>query len=128
MNNMTVQTLSKNPSPKNENQRGRWILYFVYLQVLFLVLTYVVGVWLGTEIHTASIATPALIVHGILASGFGLLSAVVGFLSALENKKDVAVSNLALFFITIFAGAAGFGFLGNNSNSNQILITNLSMM
>ena len=125
---MTVQSLSENLSPKNENQRARWILYFIYLQALFLVLTFIIGVWLGTELHGATITTPDLIVHGIFASGFGLLSAVVGFLAAIENQKRVAVSNLALFFITVVAGATGFAFLGNNSSSNQILVTNLSMM
>jgi len=125
---MTVQTLSENVSLKNESRRARWILYFVYLQALFLILTYIVGVWLGTEIHNATITTPDLVVHGILASGFALLSAVVGFLAALENQKRVAISNLALFFITIVAGATGFAYLGNNSSSNQILVTNLSMM
>jgi len=125
---MTVQSLSENLSPKTENQHAKWILYFIYLQALFLVLTFIVGVWLGTEIHNATITTPELIVHGILASGFALLSAMIGFLAAVENQKRVAVSNLALFFITVVAGATGFAFLGNNSSSNQILVTNLSMM
>ncbi len=125
---MTVVSLSENLSQKNEKQRARQILYFIYLQALFLVLTFIFGVWLGTEIHNATISTPDLIVHGVLASGFGLMSAVVGFLAAIQNQKSVAVSNLALFFITVVAGATGFAFLGNNSSSNQILITNLSMM
>jgi len=125
---MTVVSLSEDASRKNENQRARRILYFVYLQALFMVLTYIVGVWLATEIHNATISTPELIVHGVVASGFGVLSAVVGFLAFLENQKRVAISNLALFFIAVAAGASGFAFLGNNSSSNQILITNLSMM
>ncbi len=125
---MTVQTLSENLGPKNENRHAKWILYFVYLQAFFLVLTYIVGVWLGTEIHNATISTPDLVVHGILASGFGLMSAIVGFLAALENQKRVALSNLALFVITLITGASGFAFLGNNSSSTQILVTNLSMM
>ncbi|MDA4111368.1 MAG: hypothetical protein OK439_02435 [Thaumarchaeota archaeon] len=114
--------------PKNEKQRARQILYLIYLQAVFLILTYIVGVWLGTELHGATITTPDLIVHGIFASGFALLSLVVGFLAFLQNQKRVAVSNLALFFITVVAGATGFAFLGNNSSSDQILITNLSMM
>jgi hypothetical protein len=125
---MTFLSVSEILSRKNEKQRAKQILYFVYLQSLFLVLTYIVGVWLVAEIHGASISTPEFIVHGVLASGFGLLSAVVGFLAAIENQKRVAVSNLVLFFITIVAAASGFAFLGNNSSSNQILVTNLLMM
>jgi hypothetical protein len=125
---MTVLSLSENLRPKNEEQRARQILYLIYLQAFFLVLTYIIGVWLGTELHGATITTPDLIVHGILASGFALLSALVGFLAYLQNQKRVAISNLALFFITVVAGATGFAFLGNNSSSDQILVTNLSMM
>ncbi len=125
---MTVLSPLENLSRKNDKQRATQILYFIYIQALFLVLTFIVGVWLVTEIHGASLTTPEFIVHGILASGFGLLSAVVGFLAALENQKRVAISNLALFFVTLVAGASGFAFLSNNSSANQILITNLAMM
>ena len=109
---MTFLSISENLSRKNEKQRARQILYFVYLQALFLALTYIVGVWLVAEIHGTSISTPAFIVHGVLASGFGLLSAVVGFLAALESQKRVAVSNLALFFITIVAACLGVRIFG----------------
>lgn len=125
---MTILSPLENVSRKNEKQRATQILYFIYIQALFLVLTFIVGVWLVTEIHGATLTTPEFIVHGILASGFGLLSAVVGFLAALENQKRVAISNLALFFVTLVAGASGFAFLSNNSSANQILITNLAMM
>ena len=125
---MTILSHSENLSRKNEKQRAKPILYFVYLQAIFLVLTYIVGVWLVSEVHGTTINTPDFIVHGVLASGFGLLSAVVGFLAALENQKTVAVSNLVLFFATLIAATSGFAFLGNNSSSNQILVTNLSMM
>lgn len=125
---MTVQSIIENLSRNHGPERFRWILYFLYAQILLLALTYIVGVWLGTEIHNATINTPDLIIHGALASGFGLTSAVVGFLALLENQRRVGISNIALFLITVIAGATGFAFLGNNSSSNQILVTNISMM
>ncbi|MDA4129560.1 MAG: hypothetical protein OK457_02205 [Thaumarchaeota archaeon] len=111
-----------------DRQRARQILYFIYVQAVFLVLTYVVGVWLATEVRGATIATPELIVHGVLASALALCSAIVGFLAILQNQKRIGYSNLALFFITVASGATGFAFLGNNSSSDQILITNLTMI
>src|SRR5579872_4017908 len=125
---MTVISLSENMSPKIEKQRTRQILYFIYLQVGFLIPTYAVGVWLATEVHGATITTPELITHSVLASGLALCSALVGFLAVLQNQRRVAFLNLALFFISVLAGSTGFAFLGNNSSSDQILVTNLSMI
>jgi hypothetical protein len=125
---MTVQSLSENMHRKNEGQMTKPILYFLYAQAILLIVTYSVGVWLATELHGATITTPALVAHGILACGFALMSAVIGFLALVEKQKGVAVSNLALFAVTVVAGATGFAFLGNNSSANQILVTNLAMM
>jgi hypothetical protein len=125
---MTVLSVSENVSGKNERQRARQILSFIYLQAVFLILTYVVGVWLATEIHGSTITTPELIAHGVLASGLALCSVIVGFLAILQNQRRVGFSNLALFFISVVGGATGFAFLGNNSSSDQILVTNLSMI
>lgn len=125
---MTVLSNAEEAKPSSENKRLKLILYLVYAQAFLLALTFMVGVWLATEIHNATISTPELIVHGVLASCFALLSAVVGFLSALENQKRIAISNICLFFLTVIAGSSGFALLGNNSSSDQILVTNLSMM
>ncbi len=125
---MTTSEILANREVTTRDKRLQWILYFNYAQIVFLALTYLLGVWLGTEVHNSTITTPEFIVHGLLASTFSLLSAIVGFLALLENERKVGFLNLFLFFITVLAGASGFAFLGNNSSANQILQTNLSMM
>jgi hypothetical protein len=125
---MAIQFTVEKVTQMPENKRLRLILFLVYAQAFLLAITYIVGVWLATEIHNATISTPELVAHGVLASGFALISAVIGFLGALENQKRIAASNLIVFFITVFAGSSGFALLGNNSSSSQILATNIAMM
>lgn len=125
---MSALSLSEDLSSETRVRRARQLKYLVYLQVVFLAFTYAVGIWLATEVHNASITLPQVIVHGIASSGFALLTAVVGFLAALQGQKLVSVSNLTVFFFTLLSGAQGFAFLGNTSDSVQIMTTNLSMM
>jgi hypothetical protein len=104
------------------------LAYLVCLQGAFLAASYLVGIWLTTEVQGAAVTTPEVIEHGIVSSGFAVLTGVVGFLAALQRRRGVALANLVLFAVTLVGGTAGFFFLGNNSDPTVISITNLTMM
>jgi hypothetical protein len=104
------------------------LAYLVCLQGAFLAATYFVGIWLTTEVQGAAVTTPEVIEHGIVSSGFAVLTGSVGFLAALQRRRGVAMANLVLFAVTLVGGTAGFFFLANNSDPTVIFFTNLTMM
>jgi hypothetical protein len=117
--------------PENERTRegsSRTLMILVYLQVAFLAITYVVGVWLTTEVHGATITLPEVVVHGVSSSGFALLTGLVAFLAAVQGARRVALANALLFIYTVVAGSTGFLFLGDTSSAAGITATNISMM
>jgi hypothetical protein len=111
-----------------DTRRNRLLMILVGIQAVFLAVTYAVGVWLTTEVHGASVTTPEVIVHGIASSGFATLTGLVGFLAAIQRKRQVALANGLLFALTVVAGATGFSFLGDTTDATVIALTNLSMM
>lgn len=109
--------------------RARQLAYLVYLQVAFLAATYVVGIWVTTEVQGASAITlPVVIEHGVASSGFAVLTGLVGFMAAVQGRRGVALANLILFAVTLVGGTVGFFFLANTSDSTVIEVTNLTMM
>ena len=110
------------------SQGAKRLAYLVCLQGAFLAATYFVGIWLTTEVQGASVTTPEVIDHGIVSSGFAVLTGSVGFIAALQRRRGVALANLALFAVTLVGGTAGFFFLANNSDPTVISLTNLTMM
>jgi len=125
---MTVLNPLEESSSVLRLKQTRLLLYLMYIQAIFLGLTYVVGVWLATTVNDISVTQPEVIVHGIVSCSFASLTAAVGFLGALHRRKDISIWNLALFAITVIAGVTGFAFLGDTSNTFQKTITNLSMI
>jgi hypothetical protein len=109
-------------------RRARQLVYAVYVQALFLALAYIVGVWLTTMVHDASITLPEVIGHGVTSSVFALMTGLVGLLAAVQGRRRVSVFNTILFLITVFAGTSGFSFLGNPTDAGVISNTNVSMM
>lgn len=124
----SVVTPAESHRGKSASKQANKLLYIIYVQALFLAVTYVVGVWETLQVSNASITTPEVIEHGIASSGFAVLTGVVGFIAALQGRRRVSLLNLALFLITVAAGSTGFAFLGNTSDPTQTTITNLSMM
>ena len=122
---------SSNP-PAEEAARAssgaKKLAYLVCLQGAFLAASYLVGIWLTTEVQGAAITTTEVIEHGIVSSGFAVLTGLVGFIAALQRRRGVALANLVLFLVTLIGGTAGFFFLGNNSDPTVISITNITMM
>jgi hypothetical protein len=110
------------------SSRARQLVFLVYLQAAFLAATYIVGIWVTTEVQGAAITVPEVIEHGIASSGFAVLTGLVGFMAAVQGRRGVALANLVLFVVTLVGGIAGFYFLGNNSDSTVIEATNLTMM
>src|SRR5271157_2391709 len=108
--------------------RARQLAYMVYLQVAFLAATYVVGIWVTTEVQGAAITVPEVIEHGVASSGFAVLTGLVGFMAAVQGRRGVALANLTLFAVTLVGGTAGFFFLANTSDPLTIEATNLTMM
>ncbi len=108
--------------------RAKQLAYIVYLQAAFLAATYIVGIWLTTEVQGATIAMPEVIEHGVASSGFAVLTGLVGFLAALQRRRNIAIANLILFAVTVIGGAVGFYFLSNTSDTNVIEFTNFTMM
>lgn len=100
----------------------------IWAQAAFLAATYAVGVWLTVEVHGASVTTPEVVLHGVASSGFATLTGLVAFLAAVLRKRGIALANTLLFVLTVVAGATGFSFLGDVTNSAVISVTNLSMM
>ncbi len=100
----------------------------VVIQAAFLTVTYAAGIWLTTEVHNASITLPEVVFHGITSSGFAMLTGLVGFLAAVQRKRGIALSNSLLFALTVVAGASGFSYLGDITNTLGIGVANLSMM
>ena len=88
------------------------LIYLMYLQGLFLALTYVVGVWLATEVQDISVTQPEVLIHGLVSCTCASLTAAVGFLAALQRQREVLWSNLALFIFTLIAGVTGFAYPG----------------
>jgi hypothetical protein len=110
------------------SSRANQLAYLVYLQAAFLAASYIVGIWVTTEVQGAVITVPEVIEHGVASSGFAVLTGLVGFMAAVQGRRGVALANLALFVVTVVGGTAGFYFLGNNSDSTVIEVTNLTMM
>jgi hypothetical protein len=110
------------------SSRAKQLAYLVYLQAAFLAASYVVGIWLSTEVSGANITMPEVIEHGVVSSGFAVLTGLVGFLAFLQGRRGVALTNLGLFAVTLVGGTSGFNFLANNSDSTAIALTNLTMM
>lgn len=108
--------------------QAKWLVYLIYLQAAFLAVTYAEGIWAALTVHSFSVTLPDVIEHGVASAGFALLTGVVGFVAALRGHRSVAISNLALFAVTVFAGSTGFAFLGNTTDPGQIAQTNLSMI
>lgn len=104
------------------------LAYLVGLQGAFLAASYLVGIWLTTEVQGAAVTTPEVIEHGIVSAGFAVLTGAVGFVAVLQHRRGVALANLVLFAVTLVGGTAGFFFLANNSDPTVISITNLTMM
>lgn len=101
----------------------------LYIQAIFLALTYVFGIWLATVVGTKiSVTQPDVIIHVTMASTFASLTAAIAFLAALQREKLVASLNLVLFLVMALAGFTGFALLGNVSSSSQITITNFTMI
>jgi hypothetical protein len=109
-------------------RQARRLVYLIYLQAAFLVVTYVEGMWAALTVHGFSITLPDVIEHGVASSGFALLTGVVGFVAALRGQRRVAVLNLALFVVTVLAGSTGFAFLANPADPTEVAVTNLSMI
>lgn len=107
----------------------RRLLRLMYIQALFLALTYVFGIWLATVVGTQiSVIQPDVIIHVTMASTFASLTAAIAFLAALQREKVIASLNLVLFLVMVLAGFTGFLLLGNTSSANQITITSFSMI
>jgi hypothetical protein len=117
------QEMEKTGAPKT-----RWLMRLIYLQAVFLVLTYLQGTSSTLLVKEFSVTSANVVAHGVAASGFAVLTVAVGFVAALQGQRRVSTYNWALFVLTLVAGATGFGFLGNPSDANTITITNFSMM
>lgn len=122
------QTIIREGTPEVYTRRSRWLIVLIGVQAVFLAATYAVGVWLTTEVHGATVTTPEVIAHGVASSGFATLTGLVGFVAAIQRIRKVALANGFLFALTVVAGATGFSFLGNTTDSTVISVTNLSMM
>ncbi|HEV2138079.1 MAG TPA: hypothetical protein VGR53_04505 [Nitrososphaerales archaeon] len=109
-------------------RQAKWLVYLIYLQAAFLAVTYAEGMWSALTVHDFSISLPDVIEHGVASAGFALMTGVVGFIAALRHQRRIAILNILLFAITVFAGSTGFAFLANTSDSGQIALTNLSMI
>ena len=117
---------AKTMEPLQNN--GRLLVRLIYLQAIFLALTYAVGVWQTLIVHTASITTPSVILHVLMAVSFGVITGLVGLLAGFQGMKKVMVYNLGLFFAAIIGGASGLAFLGNSTSVLGGDITNLIMI
>jgi hypothetical protein len=111
-----------------ESHQMKWLVYLIYLQAAVLAVTYAEGMWSALTIHDFSVTLPAVVEHGISSAGFALMTAAVGFFALLKGYRNVALSNIALFVVTVVAGSTGFSFLSNTTDSGQIAVTNLSMI
>jgi len=109
-------------------RHARRLVYLIYLQAAFLVVTYIEGMWAALTVHGFSITLPDVIEHGVASSGFALMTGVVGFVAALRGQRRVAILNLALFVVTVLAGSTGFAFLANPTDPTEVAVTNLSMI
>jgi hypothetical protein len=110
------------------SSRARQLAYLVYLQAAFLAATYLIGIWITTEVQGASITTPEVIEHGVVSAGFAVLTGLVGFLAVVQRRRGVALANLVLFVVTLVGATSGFNFLANITDMTVIEITNLTMM
>lgn len=115
-------------SAETSARQARWLMYLIYVQAAFLAVTYAEGMWAALTVHNFSVTLPDVIEHGVASSGFALMTGVVAFVAALRGLRGVAIPNLALFLVTLAAGATGFAFLANTSDPTQIAQTNLSMI
>ena len=115
--------------PEEHLLQTRRLLHLMYIQALFLGLTYVFGIWLATVVGThISFTQLDLIMHVTMASIFASLTAAAAFVAMLQREKLVASLNLVLFLVMVLAGFTGFVLLGNISSANQFTITNFAMM
>ena len=115
--------------PVPRTLHSRRLLHVLYIQAIFLGLTYVLGVWLATIVGTKiSVTQPDVIIHVTMASTFASFTAATAFLAALQREKLIASLNLMLFLVMVAAGFTGFALLGNISSSSQITITNFTMI
>jgi hypothetical protein len=115
-------------SKATSTPRTKSLLYLIYLQAISLAVTYVAGIWLAITVHNISFNLPEVLEHGLASSVFVLLTALVGFMAALQGQRNVSIYNFVLFLITVLTGSTGFALLGNPTDTTQIAITNLSMM
>jgi hypothetical protein len=123
---------SNNQTPNTDTDikqanRGRILVRLIYLQALFLIFAYVIGVWQALIIHQATIISPYIISHAFMAGSFAALSGTIGLLARFQDLKNVSNLNLGLFFITVFGGASGLAYLGDQIGTIRN-ITNLSMI
>jgi hypothetical protein len=109
-------------------RRNKQLMLIIVVQAAFLAVAYAAGIWLTTEVHNASITLPEVVVHGVTSAGFAVLTGLVGFLAAVQKKRGVAFANGLLFVLTVVAGASGFSYLGDITNTLGISTANLSMM
>ncbi len=115
--------------PEVRDLHTQRLLRLMYIQAVFLGLTYVFGIWLATVVGTKiSVTQPDVIIHVTMASTFASLTAAVAFLAALQREKLIAGLNLLLFLVMVLAGFTGFTLLGNVSSASQITITNFTMI
>lgn len=119
---------SKTEVSESEARQLRELKRIIYLQAVFLGLTYVIGVWQTLTMIGASLISPAVIAHGIAAGGFTILTGAVGLIAGAQGERKVSVLNFGLFLVSVLGGATGFSFLGNPYNIPGMNLTNMAMI
>ena len=114
-------------SQEMKRSRARLLVRLIYVQAILLSAAYAFGVFLTFSGVGASIGTPNVIGHGIVASSFGVATALVALVAAIQGMKRVSVYNFVLFAFTLVGGVSGFAFLGHNSSFSIYEATNMLM-
>lgn len=107
--------------------RARLLVRLIYVQALFLSLAYAAGVFTTFNVFGASITTPQVIGHGILASSFGVATALVALIAGIQGMRRVSIYNFVLFVVAVIGGASGFAFLGSGAGFTTYETTNMLM-
>jgi hypothetical protein len=110
-----------------KQSRAWQLIRLIYLQAIFLSLAYAAGVWVTFTVSGASISTSQVIGHGILASSFGVATALVALMAAIQGMRRVSIYNIVLLAFALVAGTSGFAFLGNHSSFSAYETTNTLM-
>jgi hypothetical protein len=107
--------------------RARQLVRLIYVQAIFLSLAYAAGVFVTFNVFGPSIGTSQVIGHGILASSFGVATALVALVASVQGMRRVALLNIVLFAVAVVGGTTGFEFLGDSSTFSAIENTNMFM-